>query len=228
VSTQAHRATADAIAATVAAERAAIIASLIRLTGDWTLAEDCVQDAVERALLQWPREGIPRSPAAWLTTVARHRALDVLRRRHVQDVHPAVADVEHDDGLFGHDEPGDGGAHRGALGVGRGLCVDHLVADVESLADRRLVGQAARRARERPHGEGAGLLAGRMPAEPVGDGHDNRGADREVDRLWRQGGRGAQRPRAHGKAVLVVVSHQPIAAKRGDGNVLHSRTLLSR
>jgi RNA polymerase sigma-70 factor (ECF subfamily) len=65
----------------VAAERTAIVARLIRLTSDWTLAEDCVQDAVERALLQWPREGIPRSPAAWLTTVARHRALDVLRRR---------------------------------------------------------------------------------------------------------------------------------------------------
>jgi RNA polymerase sigma-70 factor (ECF subfamily) len=81
VSTQAHGAPADAIAAAVAAERAAIMASLIRLTGDWTLAEDCVQDAIERALLQWPREGMPRSPAAWLTTVARHRALDVLRRR---------------------------------------------------------------------------------------------------------------------------------------------------
>ena len=81
MSTQLHRATADAIGAAVAAERAAIIARLIRLTSDWTLAEDCVQDAVERALLQWPREGIPRSPAAWLMTVARHRALDVLRRR---------------------------------------------------------------------------------------------------------------------------------------------------
>jgi RNA polymerase sigma-70 factor, ECF subfamily len=76
-----HRATTAAVDAAVAVERAAIVARLIRLTSDWTLAEDCVQDAIERALLQWPREGIPRSPAAWLTTVARHRALDVLRRR---------------------------------------------------------------------------------------------------------------------------------------------------
>ena len=63
---------------------AAIVARLIRVTGDWDLAEDCVQDAVERALLQWPRDGIPRSPAAWLTTVARNRALDVLRRRQTE------------------------------------------------------------------------------------------------------------------------------------------------
>ncbi len=58
-----------------------MVASLIRLTGDWDLAEDCVQDAAERALVRWPRDGMPRSPAAWLTTVARNRALDVLRRR---------------------------------------------------------------------------------------------------------------------------------------------------
>jgi RNA polymerase sigma-70 factor (ECF subfamily) len=65
----------------VSAERGAIVASLIRLTGDWDLAEDCVQDAVEKALQRWPHEGVPRSPGGWLTTVARNRALDVLRRR---------------------------------------------------------------------------------------------------------------------------------------------------
>jgi len=68
----------------VAAERATIVASLIRRTGDWSLAEDCVQDAVERALLRWPREGMPRSPAAWLTTAAWNRALDVIRRRRTE------------------------------------------------------------------------------------------------------------------------------------------------
>ncbi len=61
-----------------------MVASLIRLTGDWDLAEDCVQDAVERALLRWPYDGVPRSPAAWLITVARNRALDVLRRRQTE------------------------------------------------------------------------------------------------------------------------------------------------
>lgn len=80
----ADRATAEAITSAVAAERAGMLASLIRLTGDWDLAEDCVQDAVERALVRWPQEGMPRSPVGWLTTVARNRALDVLRRRRTE------------------------------------------------------------------------------------------------------------------------------------------------
>ncbi len=65
-------------------ERLRIVATLIRITGDWELAEDCVQDAVERALSRWPEEGVPDNPAAWLTTTARRRALDVLRRRRTE------------------------------------------------------------------------------------------------------------------------------------------------
>ena len=57
-----------------------VLATLVRLTGDFTLAEDAVQDAVVKALQRWPRDGLPHNPAAWLTTVARNRALDVLRR----------------------------------------------------------------------------------------------------------------------------------------------------
>ena len=79
-----ERATAEVIASVVAGERAAMVATLIRVTGDWDLAEDCVQDAVERALARWPADGLPRSPAGWLTTVARNRALDVLRRRQTE------------------------------------------------------------------------------------------------------------------------------------------------
>jgi RNA polymerase sigma-70 factor, ECF subfamily len=81
---RADRATAETITSVVAAERTSMVASLIRLTGDWDLAEDCVQDAVERALVHWPHEGMPRSPAAWLATAARNRALDVLRRRQTE------------------------------------------------------------------------------------------------------------------------------------------------
>ena len=76
--------TADPVRAALAAvatERAAILATLVRVTGEWELAEDCVQDAVERALSRWPVEGVPESPAGWLTTVARNRAIDLLRRR---------------------------------------------------------------------------------------------------------------------------------------------------
>jgi RNA polymerase sigma-70 factor (ECF subfamily) len=69
-----------ALAAAMAGERLRIVASLIRTTRDWELAEDAVADAAERALLTWPRDGVPRNPAAWLTTTAHRRALDVIRR----------------------------------------------------------------------------------------------------------------------------------------------------
>lgn len=61
-------------------EAGKLTGALARYTGDFALAEECVQDALVRALERWPREGIPARPAAWLMTVARHRALDVLRR----------------------------------------------------------------------------------------------------------------------------------------------------
>jgi RNA polymerase sigma-70 factor, ECF subfamily len=70
----------SALAAAMADERLRIVASLIRTTRDWDLAEDAVADAAERALLTWPRDGVPRNPAAWLTTAAQRRALDVIRR----------------------------------------------------------------------------------------------------------------------------------------------------
>jgi RNA polymerase sigma-70 factor (ECF subfamily) len=58
-----------------------VVATLIGMTGDWDLAEECAQEAFAQALDSWPRDGVPRSPGAWLTTVARNRALDRLRRR---------------------------------------------------------------------------------------------------------------------------------------------------
>ena len=57
-----------------------IVATLIRITGNWDLAEECAQDAFTAALQRWPRDGIPRRPGAWLTTTARNRATDRLRR----------------------------------------------------------------------------------------------------------------------------------------------------
>ncbi|GIL28572.1 RNA polymerase sigma factor [Actinocatenispora comari] len=57
-----------------------LVATLIGLTGDWDLAEDCAQEAFAAALATWPRDGVPRRPGAWLTTTARHRATDRLRR----------------------------------------------------------------------------------------------------------------------------------------------------
>jgi len=60
-----------------------VVATLIRTTGDWDLAEECAQDAFALALQRWPRDGIPGRPGAWLTTAARNRAIDVLRRKAV-------------------------------------------------------------------------------------------------------------------------------------------------
>ena len=61
-------------------EGGVVLATLIRTTGDFDLAEDAVQDAVLAALERWPRTGVPDNPGAWLTTVARRRALDRIRR----------------------------------------------------------------------------------------------------------------------------------------------------
>jgi len=57
-----------------------VVATLIRATGDWDLAEECAQDAFATALPRWRRDGVPRNPGAWLTTTARNRAVDRLRR----------------------------------------------------------------------------------------------------------------------------------------------------
>jgi RNA polymerase sigma-70 factor (ECF subfamily) len=63
------------------AEGARVLAGLIRRFGDFDLAEDAMQDAFAKALEVWPRQGLPDAPAAWLATVARRRAIDLIRRR---------------------------------------------------------------------------------------------------------------------------------------------------
>ena len=57
-----------------------VVATLIGWTGDWDLAEECAQEAFAAALASWSRDGVPRRPGAWLTTAARNRAIDRLRR----------------------------------------------------------------------------------------------------------------------------------------------------
>lgn len=74
----------DAVAAAGAESFARVVATLIRVTGDWTLAEDCAQEALTRALERWPHDGVPKNPGGWLTTVARNQALDRLRRASVE------------------------------------------------------------------------------------------------------------------------------------------------
>jgi RNA polymerase sigma-70 factor (ECF subfamily) len=89
-------------------EWAAVLAATVRTAGSLDLAEDCAQDAFVSAFTAWQRDGIPRSPGAWLTTAARRKALDVHRRNQLLRTRlPEIAMVStmeqqpHDD--FGDD-----------------------------------------------------------------------------------------------------------------------------
>src|SRR5262245_29114416 len=57
------------------------VATLIRLTGDFDVAEEAVQEAFAAAVDQWPASGVPDSPRAWILQTARHKAIDRIRRR---------------------------------------------------------------------------------------------------------------------------------------------------
>jgi RNA polymerase sigma-70 factor (ECF subfamily) len=99
---------ADAVSAAVARafrdERAIVLATLIRQAGDFQLAEDAVQDAFEAAMTQWRRDGVPANPGAWITTIARRRAIDRLRRdRSVADRADRLAELTRLDAQ--HEEP---------------------------------------------------------------------------------------------------------------------------
>ena len=88
----------DAVSAAIAQafreERAIVLATLIRQAGDFQLAEDAVQDAFEGAVTAWRRDGVPANPGAWITTAARRRAIDRLRRnRSVADRAERLAEL---------------------------------------------------------------------------------------------------------------------------------------
>ena len=72
------RETVDAV---YRAESRRVLATLIRLLGDFDLAEEALHDAVRAALEQWPRDGVPANPRAWLVSTGRFKAIDGMRRR---------------------------------------------------------------------------------------------------------------------------------------------------
>jgi RNA polymerase sigma-70 factor (ECF subfamily) len=76
---EAHSAV-EAVEAVIRMESARLVAGLARYCGDLDLGEELAQDAVVAALEQWPRDGVPRNPGAWLMTVAKRRAVDLFRR----------------------------------------------------------------------------------------------------------------------------------------------------
>ena len=72
---------ADVINDVYTSESRRVLATLIRVLGDFDAAEEAMHDAFRAALEQWPREGIPSNPRAWLVSAGRFKAIDAMRRR---------------------------------------------------------------------------------------------------------------------------------------------------
>ena len=95
-------------------ERGRILATLIRLVGDIDVAEESLASALEAALVQWPAEGTPDNPRAWLIRAARNKAVDRLRRgalfeekRTALEMEAALAMASAPDATPAHEEPVD-------------------------------------------------------------------------------------------------------------------------
>ncbi len=114
---QQQQASADAITAAWRAESTRLVAALTRMTRDLGLAEDLAQDALVAALEQWPAQGLPRSPAAWLMTTAKRRGVDQIRRAEV--LRRKTEEIGHAQHFAGEDEMPDLDAQ-----------VDHIEDDV--------------------------------------------------------------------------------------------------
>src|SRR5215510_11526818 len=70
----------DAVDAVYRSESRRVLATLIRLLGDFDVAEEALHDAFGAALEQWPKEGVPANPRAWLISTGRFKAIDKMRR----------------------------------------------------------------------------------------------------------------------------------------------------
>ncbi|RFS84343.1 sigma-70 family RNA polymerase sigma factor [Actinomadura spongiicola] len=115
----------EAVAAVWRIESARIVGALARYTGDFAMAEDLAQEALAEALVTWPRDGVPRSPAGWLLTVGRRRAIDMFRRRSALD--DRYAALAH--GL------GEGGAAAGSAPADPAREADDVLWDPDQIDD---------------------------------------------------------------------------------------------
>ena len=85
----------DAVDEVYRAESRRVLATLIRLLGDFDLAEEALHDAFEAALRTWPREGVPSNPRNWLISAGRFRGIDRIRRRSRLEDSRAEAEIAH-------------------------------------------------------------------------------------------------------------------------------------
>src|SRR5262245_19989169 len=94
----------DALASGFAESWGRLVAGLIGWCGDWDLAEEDAQEAFAAAVTAWERDGVPAKPLPWLTTVARNRARDRLRRRTTEQVKLSLSAPESNDAVPATDD----------------------------------------------------------------------------------------------------------------------------
>ncbi|TDD61236.1 RNA polymerase sigma factor, partial [Actinomadura rubrisoli] len=115
-------------------EHGRAVAVLVRVFGDVDVAEEAVQDAFAEAVRRWPRDGAPPSPAGWIITTARNRAIDRLRREKVRQGKHAEA------ALISVDEPAEGAVEDERLRLMFTCCHPALAPEVRVALTLRLVG----------------------------------------------------------------------------------------
>src|SRR5512144_1681625 len=96
-----------ALDAVYRAESRRVFATLIRLLGDFDIAEEALHDAFRAALEQWPRDGVPANPRAWLVSAGRFKAIDGIRRRTKLEASLTEMADRLDAPVSGHAERGD-------------------------------------------------------------------------------------------------------------------------
>ena len=82
----------ETVSAVYLSDSRRVLATLIRLLGDFDVAEEALHDAFRAALEQWPRDGVPANPRAWLVSAGRFKAIDSIRRRARFDALEEVGD----------------------------------------------------------------------------------------------------------------------------------------
>ena len=108
----------EAVDAVYRSESRRVLATLIRLLGDFDLAEDALSDAFAAAVQQWPRDGVPANPRAWLVSAGRFKAIDSLRRRARFDASVAKMAQDIAVGVSTASVPGAAGAEDAPWGAG--------------------------------------------------------------------------------------------------------------
>ncbi|SEC69587.1 RNA polymerase sigma factor, sigma-70 family [Streptomyces sp. TLI_105] len=121
-------------------ESARIIATVTRIVRDVGIAEELAQDALVSALEQWPRSGVPDNPGAWLTAAAKHRAVDLVRRRETYARKLAEVGRTLDEESYDPEPSGPGDIDDDVLRLVFTTCHPVLSADARAALTLRLVG----------------------------------------------------------------------------------------